>query len=254
VVEDEVQRYRADKAIKETWKTQGRMLVCIGPDPGAEHVVRSAARLAGQLDEDWTAVYVETPELQRLHAAERGRILAVVSLAEQLGAGTAILTGNDVAEAIVEYARDHNISTIVLGRGGSAALPFQASVYEAISKAGAALDLIEIGRGDAGTAVAAPALVAEGPSPRRGEKRLRYLWTALVCLGVTALMVALARNFDLANVAMLYMLVVVLVGVQWGRGPSIVAAIANVLASTSSSCRPSSRSSLPTSSITSPTR
>jgi two-component system, OmpR family, sensor histidine kinase KdpD len=230
VVEDEVQRYRADKAIKETWKTQGRMLVCIGPEPGAEHVVRSAARLAGQLDEDWTAVYVETPELQRLDAAERGRILAVVSLAEQLGAGTAILTGNDVAEAIVEYARDHNISTIVLGRRSSAPLPFQASVYEAISKAGAALDLIEIGRGEAGSAVAAPVIAAEGPSPRRGEKRLRYLWTMLVCLGVTLLMAALARNFDLANIAMLYMLVVVLVGVQWGRGPSIVAALANVLA------------------------
>src|SRR5438552_2498838 len=78
VVEDEVQRYRVQKAIQECWKTQGRMLVCIGPDPGSDHVVRSAARLAGQLDEEWIAVYVETPRLQRLAPQERARILQVV--------------------------------------------------------------------------------------------------------------------------------------------------------------------------------
>ena len=32
-------------------------------------------RLAKQLDAPWTAVYVETPRLQRLPAQERGRIL-----------------------------------------------------------------------------------------------------------------------------------------------------------------------------------
>ena len=230
VVEDEVQRYRADKAIKETWKTHGRILVCIGPGQGSEHVVRSAARLAGHLDEDWTAVYVETPQLQRLDAAERARILAVVSLAEQLGARTAILTGNDIPEAIVEYARDHNISTLVVGRSNNAPLPFQAPLRETLAKAGSDLDVVEIGRGEAGSAVPAPTVASEGPSPRRAEKRLRYLWTALVCLGTTLLMATLAGTFDLANIAMLYMLVVVLVGVQWGRGPSIVAAVLNVLA------------------------
>ena len=71
VVEHEVQRYRAAKDIKAVWKTHGRLLCCIGPGPGAEHVVRSAARLANQLGEEWTAVYVETPALQRLPNEER---------------------------------------------------------------------------------------------------------------------------------------------------------------------------------------
>jgi two-component system sensor histidine kinase KdpD len=44
VVEDEVQKYRAEQAIGAVWKTQGNLLCCIGPNPGAEHVVRSAAR------------------------------------------------------------------------------------------------------------------------------------------------------------------------------------------------------------------
>src|SRR3954469_19127768 len=144
VVEDEVLRYRADQAIAKTWKTHGRILCCVGSSPGAEHVVRSAARLAGQLDEEWTAVYVETPRLQRLRNEERGRILAVVSLAQELGARTAILTGNDVAEAVVEYARDENISTIVVGRGRRR-VRWAQTVADAIAAGDEQFDVIEIG-------------------------------------------------------------------------------------------------------------
>src|ERR1700694_5814244 len=135
VVEDEVQKYRADKAIGDVWKTQAHLLCCIGEEPGSEHVVRSAARLAKQLDAGWTAVYVETPRLQRLPVAERGRILNVVRLAEGLGAKTAILTGNDVCEAIVEYAGSQNISTIGVGRGPRRRAAFKRSMSDSIASA-----------------------------------------------------------------------------------------------------------------------
>jgi two-component system sensor histidine kinase KdpD len=232
VVEDEVQRYRADKAIKATWKTHGRMLCCLGPDPGAEHVVRSAARLANQLDEPWSAVYVETPRLQRLPNEERARILRVVSLARELGADTAILTGNDVCDTLVEYARDQNISTIVVGRGEPKRLRFTRTMSDAIASASDRFDVIEIGRGEAEPA-AAPQVTFKAPPPpraRRGEKRLRYLWTALASAFTTLVLTAMHPAFDLANIAMLYMLTVLLVGVQWGRGPAVVAAALNVVA------------------------
>ncbi len=230
VVEDEVCRYRADKAIDAMWKTQGRVLCCIGPNPGAEHVVRSAARLAGQLDEEWTAVYVETPRLQRLPNGERSRILKVVGLAKELGARTAILTGNDVPETVVEYARDQNISTVVVGRGFRNALRLR-SMSDAIAARSDDIDVVEIGRGGAaaGTAITAPRAATVQEASRTGEKRFRYLWTGLACLGTTLFLTLLKLQFDLANVAMLYMLIVVLAGVQWGRGPAIFAAIVNVV-------------------------
>ena len=233
VVEDEVQRYRTTQGIKSTWKTHGRMLCCIGPDPGAEHVVRSAARLAGQLDEKWTAVYVETPDLQRLPNEERARILKVVSLAQELGANTAILTGNYVSQALVEYARDQNISTVVVGRGRPRRLRFERTVSERIGAASDHFDLIEIGRlpHDASPAVAAPTFKRPPAlAPRRVEKRIRYFWTALASAFTTLVLTALSPSFELANVAMLYMLTVLLVGVQWGRGPAILAALLNVVA------------------------
>src|SRR4029453_14340977 len=105
----------------------------------------SAARLAGQLDERWTAVYVETPQLQRLPAPERARILQVVSLAAELGADTAILTGNSVCEAGREYARDQNISTVVVGRSRPGRLRLTRTMSDAIASASEFFDVIEIG-------------------------------------------------------------------------------------------------------------
>ncbi len=229
VVEDEVLKIRAEKHVAAAWKTQGHLLCCVGPNPGAEHVVRSTARLAGQLDVPWTAVYVETPRLQRLPAAERGRILKVVSLAEELGARTAILTGQGAVQAVVDYARDQNIGTIIVGRG-AARLRLWRSMSDAIAKASPSLDVIEIGRGgaDAGTPVTAPVLPPDLNSPRAAEKRLRYLWTAGVCVATTLVSWALFPRFDLATVVLLFMLAVVLVAVRWGRGPAIFAALLDV--------------------------
>ncbi len=118
-VEDDVQAYRFDKAIARVWKTEASLLCCVGPRPGAENVVRSAARLAAQLGVEWTAVYVETPQLQRLPAAERERILRTVKLAQELGAKRRSCRASDTAAAIVEYARTHNCSKVVIGRHGA---------------------------------------------------------------------------------------------------------------------------------------
>ena len=232
VVEDEVRKVRADKAIDAVWKTQGHLLCCIGPGAGSEHVVRSAARLANRLDVEWTAVYVETPRLQRLRAAERGRILSVVSLASELGARTAILTGADACEAVVDYARDQNISTVLVGRGRSRRLRLWRSMSDAIAAASPNIDVIEIGRGgaEAGTPVAAPPVQPEAASPRAGEKRIRYLWSAVACLAITFVSALLRPHVELATLVLLYTLALVLVAVRWGRGPSIFAAIMNVLA------------------------
>ena len=228
VVEDEVLKYRSAEKIATTWKTHGRILCCIGPDPGSEHVVRSAARLAGHLGEEWTAAYVETPRLQRLPAPERARILQVVSLARELGARTAILTGSSVAEAVVEYARSENISTIVVGRTSQRGFRGSPSLGRKIGVAGD-FDVIVIGHGgETGASVTAPSF-KEAPDPRRGEKRVRYAWTAVACVAST-IVLSFIHAFDLANVAMVYTLTVLLVALRWGRGPAIVAAGLNVLA------------------------
>ena len=98
-IEDDVRAYRVEQSIADIWKTGAALLACVGPRPGGEHTVRSAARLAGQLGTGWHAVYVETPALQRLPAAQREQILQHLKLAESLGATTAVISGRDIALA-----------------------------------------------------------------------------------------------------------------------------------------------------------
>src|SRR5215472_4148310 len=230
-VEGDVQEYRTDQAIERIWKTEASLLCCIGPSPGGEHVVRSAARLANQLDIEWTAVYVETPALQRLASVERERILRTVKLAQDLGGKTAILSSGDPVEAIVDYAHTHNCSKVVVGRiPGKRRWPWARGIAKRVGTLAPDIDIIEIGRGDAkATAVVAqPASEEEAEEPSRRGKRMKYGWTVLACVVTTLVAWPLHTYFDLANIVMLFLLTVVLVGVKWGRGPAVAAAIINV--------------------------
>jgi len=228
-VETDVQAYRSDKAIERVWKTEDSLLCCIGPDPGDEDIVRSAARLVAQLGVEWTAIYVETPTLQRLPNAERERILHTVRLAQEFGANTAILAGEDAAREIVDYARTHNCSKLVIGRwrGRPKLWPWSRGTAQKIGDLAPDIDLIELGR-SASPKAEVRGSESEDVDPRRAEKRLRYAWSALACGVPTVAAFLLYRWFDLANIVMLFLLAVVGVAVRWGRGPAVVAAFVSV--------------------------
>src|SRR5580693_8444144 len=148
-VEGDVQAYRVDKSIESVWKTGSALLTCVGPDGGAERVVRAAARLASQLNTDWHAMYVETPGLQRLPPARREKILATLNLAKELGATTAVIANAQVAESMIGYARSHNLSRLVIGRDPARRLwPWQRSSGQQLAMLAPDIDLVEIGRAD----------------------------------------------------------------------------------------------------------
>jgi two-component system sensor histidine kinase KdpD len=237
-VEGDVQAYRTDRAIGSVWKTATALLTCVGPDPGAERVVRAAALLASQLNADWHAVYVETPALQRLSSARRERILATLSLAQELGATTAVIASAQVAESVVAYARNHNFSKLVIGRDPARNLwPWQRSNGQKLALLAPDIDLIEIGRAQGSAQNDAPRNAASFLSDagtesndRRRAKKLRYLWAALACVAVTAGSMPLAAHFDRSNIVAIFILAVVLVGVRLGRGPAALSAVLNVAA------------------------
>src|SRR3984957_10745786 len=236
-VEGDVQAYRVDKSIGSVWKTANALLTCVGPDAGAERVVRAAARLAGQLNAEWHAIYVETPGLQRLPAARREKILGTLTLAKELGATTAVIADADVAASVVAYARSHNLSKLVIGRDPARRLwPWQRSSGQKLSLLAPDIDLIEVGRtdgamqnGDAkNSSPSWPASAAAESGDRRKFKRLRYLWAAVACVAVTLLSIPLAEHFDRSNIVAIFILTVVLVAVRFGRGAAALAAVLSV--------------------------
>ncbi|GAB3403034.1 two-component system sensor histidine kinase KdpD [Massilia agilis] len=224
-IEDDVRAYRVEKSIDTVWKTGCALLACIGPGADAERVVRSAARLAGQLGADWHAVYVETPALQRLPAAAREATLKALKLAQELGAITAVLPGAEFAVAAVEYARSHNLSKIAIGRDPRA-WPWRQARSRSFARLAPDIDLIEVAESnDSGAAVAPPRRLAVIGSHQR---KLDHLWAALAALGMALAATPTIAYLDLANIAMLFLLVVLLVAVRWGRGPSVTATCVGV--------------------------
>lgn len=113
-VDDQMQAYRHSG--EPVWHTRDAILVCIGPGSGNEKLVRVAARLASRLGCVWHAVYVETPRLHRLPEQERRSILSTLHFAQELGAETSTLPAQDEADAILYYAREHNLGKILIGR------------------------------------------------------------------------------------------------------------------------------------------
>ena len=229
-VEDDVQAYRTDRSIAPVWKTEGALLCCIGPHEGAEHVVRSAAQLARQLAVSWHAVYIETPALQRLDRTRRDGILQAVKLAQALGASTAVLSAQGVVQALVDYARSHNLSKLVLGNSRAAAWWPRRRLGQAIASVAPDIDRIEVGRPPKSRPAPAPRFAAAQADAELARRWRRYALALAACAGTTAVTHLLAPYFDLANIVMVFLLSVVGVAVWLGRGPAVLAAFVNVAA------------------------
>ena len=243
-VEDDVQTYRDAESINKVWKTEAGILACIGPTINSEQVVRSSARLANQLSVSWHAVYVETPELQRLPAVEREAILAVLKLAEDLQATSAVLASAAPAEALATYASEHNLSRLVLGTSGrmrgwwAALMPWRGALRlsEQVGELAPELDRIHVGRPqDHSTRPLAKLFAAnvqsgDAPGATWSSRWMRYVWTVLACAVTTAVCFPIFSVVELSNVAMVFLLGVVLVAMRFGRAPAALAAVINVLA------------------------
>ncbi len=235
-VEDDVRSYRIEKSIAPVWNTEGAILACVGPREGAEQTVRTAARLAGQLNVRWHAVYVETPRLQRLGAAQRDRILAVLKLAEELGAATAVLAGSDVAVELVTQAQQLNCAMLVVGRspfvGGWSALWRGLAMTRQLARLAPTLNIVEVGYAQSARRLVQAVLRPPDDAVAAAWPRSLppYAWTFASSVVITLLALPLTGLFDLANIVMLFLLGTVLVALKFGRGPAALAAFLNVAA------------------------
>ena len=234
-VEDDVRSYRVEKSIAPVWNTEGALLACIGPHEGAEQTVRTASRLAGQLNVRWHAVYIETPRLQRLGEAERDRILAVIKLAGELGAVTAVLAASDVAAELVAQAQVLNCATLVVGRP---ALPDWRTLWRGqsmgmmrrLARLAPTLDIVEVGHARSARRLVRAVPRPEEPAAAWYGSLPRYAWVIASSVTITVLATPLLKFFDLANIVMLFLLGTVLVALKFGRGPAALAAFLNVAA------------------------
>ena len=233
-VEGDVRTYKIEQSILPVWDTDGAILAGIGPHENASQTVRTAARLAGQLHVRWHVAYVETPALQALDVTSRDRILAVIQLAEELGAGTAILTDRDIASALVGQAQNLNCATLVVGRPQANRWTWLwrgQTMTRRLAQLAPSLNILEVGASQSTRQLplANQRLRSREFAQSWHETLPRYAIAAASSVAIAAIATPLLNFFDLANIVMLFLLGTVLVALKLGRGPAALAAVVNVM-------------------------
>ena len=92
------------------------ILVCLSSAPSNAKIIRTAARMAAAFNSQFTALFVETPDFGAATPENRQRLIENRALAEQLGAQTETVYGEDIPYQIAEFARLSGVTKIVLGR------------------------------------------------------------------------------------------------------------------------------------------
>lgn len=225
-VDEQMRGYMQTRAIPGPWPASERLLVCVGSNPPGERLVRTTRRLADQMKAEWFAVHVETLQDSRTSRANADQGVGALRLAEELGAKAITLPGHDVAEAILAYARQHNITKIVVGkpRHGRWRALWRGSVVDRLIQRSSHIDVYIV----SAEAEGGPAVVVSAPRPR--PSWLRYVWCLLLVAATTAIGVPIHYFISPVNLVMLYLAAVVVAALYLGRGPAIVTAVFGVLA------------------------
>ncbi|HQR06843.1 MAG TPA: sensor histidine kinase KdpD [Gemmatales bacterium] len=225
-VNAQLESYRREKSITVSWPTGEKLLVCVGPSPLSSRLVRSTRRMAAGLRCPWVAVYVETPAMLKLPDAGRERLHQNLRLAEQLGASTVTLSGNEPVDEIIHYAQENNVTKIIVGKPQQPRWRefFRGSfVYELTRKCGDVDVYVIRGEGEETTS-------SLPTYPRSLTSAWPYLWAVLVVAMCTGLSWLLDQRLAAVNLVMVYLLGVVIISTWFGRGPSILTSVLGVAA------------------------
>ncbi len=226
-VDEQMQDYRQDKGISDIWPAGERIMVCIGSNPRSIRLIHAARRLAAVLRTEWIAVHVEAPS--QVHPSEQDlrQLADHMRLAESLGAEAVTLSGQKMSEEIITYARSRNVSKIIIGK------PTHARWKDKLF--GSPLDEIVRGSGDIDVYVisgdiAEPHAHAGSSSRPRSWRKREFAWSIFTVAGCTGIARIMFPYFERLDVAMIYLLGVVLISSRTSKWPALFTTIMSVAA------------------------
>ena len=209
-----------------TWAGGERVVVAVSELPGAEGLARAAKRIADALHAPWTAVFIETPRTQSFSDAEHRRIAEVMNLATQLGGAVATVPARSVIEGLKTYSAEARATQIIVGKSQrSRWFEFRhGSVVDRLVREtpDVAVHVLPMPKAGASKPVRRKAARWGAPSG--------YAWTSLLIAGVTAIGSALFHVLSLGNVALLYLLPVMMAASLFGLRTGLFAGLASSVA------------------------
>ena len=218
--------YRSEHGIDSRWEARERVVVALTGGREGETLLRRGARIAvrtggGEL----LAVHVTTED--GLRSPHPGELARQRGLVDKLGGSFHQLVGDDVPEALIEFAKSVNATQLVIGasrRGKLSRLLTGHDVEADIIRASGAID-VHIVSHDA--QAKAPRLPRMGGSLSMRRRIAGFAVLAVFGPLLTSLLVSSRSPEALTTDVLAYELLAVVVALVGGALPSVIAALAS---------------------------
>jgi two-component system sensor histidine kinase KdpD len=229
-VDDALEEYRERHGITEPWETRERVVVAITGAPSADALVRRAARIAQRAHGELLGVHVRSDDglVGGDDTVDHQR-----RLLEEMGGTYHETAGNDVAAALVEFARAENATQLVLGasRRSRWAELTRGSVINRVVRLSGKIDVHVISQAEAegedGDRAVPRMRRRVTLSPRR--RLLAWLTAVMGIPALTAVLVQMRDDVGLPTILLLYLVLVVVIAALGGVVPAMVSALAAFL-------------------------
>ncbi|WP_406186336.1 ATP-binding protein [Streptomyces sp. NBC_01006] len=223
-VDEYLQEYRGEHNIRSTWQARERIVVGLTGGPEGRQLIRRAARLAEKgSGGEVLAVYIAASD--GLTAASPKELAVQRTLVEDLGGTFHHVIGDNVPDALLEFARGCNATQIVLGvsRRRSWQYVFGPGVSATVAReSGPDLDVHIVTHDEAAKGRGLP--VARGA--RLGRSRIIWGWLAGIAgpMLLTILLSQVVPDLGLANDMLLFLTFTVAAAMLGGLLPALASA------------------------------
>ncbi|MFL1465738.1 DUF4118 domain-containing protein [Marinobacter sp. HN1S83] len=215
----DVRETMQSRGIEGPWHIRSRMLVAVDGSGQGETLVRAGRRIADRRKSPWTVVTVDNG---RMGSEERQRLEKAFDLASRLGAEVRTLRGYDVAQEILAFAKEQNVTTLVLGRSHNRWWHFRKSTSRRLLKDAEAFEVTFI------------------PVPRKQRRQLMddsgvsapwsdYAWAVASVSAATAVSMGLQDVLPLGNLSLVFLTSVLWVAARTGIRPALFTALLSFL-------------------------
>ena len=223
-VDDQLDRYRADHHITDTWEARERVVVALSGGPEGDTLIRRAARIADRTKgTDLFAVHIARAD--GLAGPGPAHLARQRVLVESLGGTYHQVVGADIPSALLDFARGVNATQLVVGasRRGRFAQLLSRGVGVTTTAGSGAIDVHLVTHEQAGPGrrkVRAPL----GGALARRRRIAGYLMAVVGMALLTLVLDRLRAHLGLPSDILVLLLGVVAVALVGGLLPALVAA------------------------------
>ena len=221
-VDRDLEDIRRQKRVSSPWKTNARLMAGVCSSPYAESLIRWTRRAATRLNCPWLVVWVEGS--RALSPVEQDRLTRSLGLARKLGGEVISVTGDNISEALLQVARERNVTQIVIGK------PDKPSLWNK-----SLADQLIFGSGEIDVCVVRPLVSTHKPKavslyePASDFFIGEYIWVSVVVFTIASVCWGIVGLTGYIFVALVFLLAVVLAALRFRRGPVMLMASLSAL-------------------------